>query len=123
MNYIHISIMISSSLLTTLLLAIAVAANSVIVEKSLVTLPISKSINITNVQNLLRHDQIRAKALRAKGEPRAASNPLHRDVISSQVDNQAVTYIAAVGVGSPATTCKLLRQLEIIGNLLTDSHL
>ena len=103
--------MISSSLLTTLLLAIAVAANSVIVEKSLVTLPISKSVNITNVQNLLRHDQIRAKALRAKGEARAAGNPLHSDdVISSPVDNQAVTYIAAVGVGSPATTCKLLQQ-------------
>ena len=100
-------------MLTTLLLAIAVAANSVIVEKSLMTLPISKSVNITNVQNLLQHDQIRAKALRAKGEARATGNPLNSDdVISSQIDNlKGIHYVAAIGVGSPATTCKLLQQL------------
>ena len=99
--------MIPTSLLTNILLATAIAASPVIVEKSLVTLPISRSVNIANVQDLLRHDQIRAKALKAKGEARAAGISLHSDdVISSQANNQGVSYIATVGVGSPATNCK-----------------
>ena len=102
--------MISSSLLTTLLLAMAVAANPIIVERSLVTLPLTKHINSTNAHHLLRNDQKRAKALRVKGEAKAAGIPLHSDAVarqtSSEVDNQAVSYIASIGVGSPATTCK-----------------
>ncbi|KAH9486239.1 Polyporopepsin [Psilocybe cubensis] len=96
-------------MLTTLLLALSVAANPVLVDRSPVTLPIARRTNFTSVHNLLRHDQTRAKFLKAKGAAKAAGLPLQQDaVINEQVDNQVVTYVAAVGVGSPATTFNLL---------------
>jgi cathepsin E len=100
--------MVFTTLLTTVLLALAVAADPIIVKRSLVTLPISRRINITSV-NILEHDQLRAKTLRAKGEAMAAGT-LHSDraVISSQAKNEAVSYVASIGVGSPATQCKSL---------------
>jgi cathepsin E len=99
--------MVFATLLTTVLLALSVAANPVIVERSLVKLPLSRHINVTtSIQNILQHDQLRAKNLRAKGEARAAG--VERAVISSQADNQAVSYIASIGVGSPATQYNLI---------------
>ena len=96
--------MVFVTLLTTVLLALAVAAEPIMVKKSLVTLPISRRINANNV-NILEHDQLRAKALKTKGEARAAGLS-DRAVISSQAENQAVSYVASIGVGSPATQCK-----------------
>ncbi|KAF8808105.1 acid protease [Phlegmacium glaucopus] len=103
--------MVPGTLLTTLLLALAVAANPIIVQRSLVTLPISRRINLTSISNLLQHDQARARALKATGEAKVATGGIsaHSDVvISSPADNQAVSYIASVGVGSPATTYSLI---------------
>ncbi|KAJ3517875.1 hypothetical protein NLJ89_g224 [Agrocybe chaxingu] len=96
--------MFPTTLLTTLLLVLSVAANPVLVDRSPVTLQLSRRLNLTSVHNLVRHDQARAKALKAKGTVKHDS----RAVINEQVDNQAVTYIASVGVGSPATTYDLL---------------
>ena len=96
--------MVFASLLTTVLLALAVAAEPVMVKRSLVTLPISRRINLNNL-NILEHDQLRAQALKAK------AGTLHSgraSVISSQAENQAVSYVASIGVGSPATQCKRL---------------
>ena len=76
------------------------------IKKSLVTLPISRRIKRTSL-NILEHDQLRAKALKAKGEA-VASGLSGRAVISSQAENQAVSYVASIGVGSPATQCKRL---------------
>ncbi|TFK35983.1 aspartic proteinase from Irpex Lacteus [Crucibulum laeve] len=71
------------SLLTPLLLALAVAANPVLIPKS------------------------SAKALKARGLAKA--NGLSIDaVINEQIDNQVVSYNASVGVGSPATTYDLI---------------
>jgi cathepsin E len=99
--------MFPATLLTTLLLALFVSANPIVVQKSPVTLPISRRVNLSSVHNLLRHDQSRAKALKAKGAAKA-SGLEDRSVIDEPVDNQAVTYIASVSVGSPATTFDLL---------------
>jgi hypothetical protein len=97
--------MFPTTLLTTLLLALSVAANPVLVNRSPVTLPLSRRVNLTSVHNLLRHDQARAKALKARAAAKATG--LHTlAVINEPVDNQAVTYIASVGIGSPPTTCK-----------------
>jgi len=93
--------MFPTTLLTTLLLALSVAANPVQLDRPLVTLPLTRRLNLTSVHNLVRHDQARAKALKLRGSKVAG-----RAVINEQVDNQAVTYIASVNVGSPATTCK-----------------
>ena len=115
--------MFPTTLLTTLLLALSVAANPVQLDRPLITLPISRRLNLTSVHNLVRHDQARAKALKLRGSNIAGNS---RAVINEQVDNQAVTYVANVGVGSPATTCELtfLTSLTLSANtLLIDSLL
>jgi len=97
--------MFPTSLLPTLLLAVAVAtATPVVVNKSRITLPISRRFNFTGTTTILQRDQTRAAALRAKYEPSTDK----RAVISSPADNVAVVYIASVGVGSPATQYDLL---------------
>ncbi|KAG6876174.1 hypothetical protein C0993_005146 [Termitomyces sp. T159_Od127] len=100
------------SLLATLLLALAVSANPIVVRDSPVKLPLTRRLNVTSVHNLIRHDLARAKHLRARAE--ALSKGVSPDVFSSDaiidepVDNQAVSYIASIGVGSPATTYELI---------------
>ncbi|KAF5385370.1 hypothetical protein D9615_001228 [Tricholomella constricta] len=96
------------SMLSTLLLALAVSANPIVIRDSPVTLPLARRLNVTSIHNLVRHDVARAKALRARGEVKV-SGDFHVDaIINEQVDNQAVTYIASVGVGSPPTSYSLL---------------
>lgn len=80
--------MISNILFTTILLALAAAASPVQLERPLITLPISRRLNLTSVHNLVRHDQARAKALKLRGSNIAGHR---RAVINEQVDNQAVT--------------------------------
>lgn len=100
--------MFCTMLLMALLLALTVAANPVLIHRSPVSLPLSRKVNLTSIYNLLKHDQARAKALKARGAAKA-SGTLHNDaVINESVENQAVNYIASVGVGSPATTYSLL---------------
>ncbi|KAG6842467.1 hypothetical protein C0991_007597 [Blastosporella zonata] len=96
--------------LSTLLLALTVSATPIVIQESSIKLPLARRLNVTSVHNLLRHDVARAKFLRAKAEAKLSgvSNFTPRAVIEEQVDNQAVTYIASVGVGSPATTYQLL---------------
>ena len=94
------------ALLSTLLLAIAVAGNPVVVRDNLIRLPFAKQVNVTSFGDILKQDQARAAALRTFGQARASGKTLEKDaVINEPVQNQAVTYVASVGVGSPATTC------------------
>ncbi|PAV22065.1 aspartic peptidase A1 [Pyrrhoderma noxium] len=97
------------ALLSTLLLAIAVAGNPVVVRDNLIRLPFAKQVNVTSFGDILKQDQARAAALRTFGQARASGKTLEKDaVINEPVQNQAVTYVASVGVGSPATTYSLL---------------
>ncbi|KAG6817905.1 hypothetical protein H0H87_012373 [Tephrocybe sp. NHM501043] len=100
----------TSSLLTTLVLALAVSANPLVVRDSPVKLPLARRLNTTSIHNLVRHDLARAKYLRARVE--AVTKGLNIDaaaaIINEPVDNQAVTYIASIGVGSPAKTYELI---------------
>ena len=103
--------MIAASLLVTLTLLLAltgnVAANPVIFNRSPVTLPLSRRLNLTSTHNLLRHDQARAKAIKSRGSSlKTGKDHDARAIINEPVDNQAVAYIASIGVGSPPTTCK-----------------
>jgi cathepsin E len=95
--------MIAASLLSTLLLAMAVAAQPVeqrASHPSLVKLAFTK--HIIHGGNLVRQDQLRANII--KGDK--AQDLKNRDVVNSQAQNIAVTYVASVGVGSPATNCE-----------------
>ncbi|KDR80341.1 hypothetical protein GALMADRAFT_1191935 [Galerina marginata CBS 339.88] len=98
--------MFPTTLLTTLLLALCVAANPVLVDRSPVSLPLSRRVNLTSIDNLLRHDQARAKALKLRGAANTAG--LVPAINEPVQQSQAVTYIASVGVGSPATSYNLL---------------
>ncbi|KAL5518792.1 hypothetical protein ACEPAH_475 [Sanghuangporus vaninii] len=99
----------ASALISTLLLAFIVSANPIVVRDNLVRLPFAKQVNVTGTGHILKNDQSRAAALRAIGEARASGKQLQKDaVISIPAQNQAVTYVASVGVGSPATTYSLL---------------
>jgi cathepsin E len=50
---------------------------------------------------------VRAKILRARVEALAASTEHNSSaIVNEPVDNQAISYIAAIGVGTPPTTCQ-----------------
>lgn len=98
--------MISAKFLSLITLALAVSANPIVVRDSLVRVPFGKNVNVTSPEQILAADQARAAALRAHGQARASGKLTKDAVISVGVQNQAVTYVATVGVGSPATDCK-----------------
>lgn len=99
----------TAALTSLLLLALSVEAKPVVIRDSLVSLPFAKSVNVTSFPHLLKQDQARAKALRARAEAKLSGIQLSEDaVVSVPVENQAVVYTANVGVGSPATTYSLL---------------
>lgn len=104
----------AASLLSTLLLALAVSANPIVVRDNLIRVPFAKKINVTSEGHILKNDQARAAALRAHALGRASGKLTKDAVISVPVQNQAVTYVASVGVGSPATTC----MLDVFYNLM-----
>ncbi|KAG9314123.1 aspartic peptidase domain-containing protein [Chiua virens] len=98
----------AASLLTTLLLALSIAATPVEVRSPQVTLPFAKRVNTSGgAINLVQHDQARATAIKERGAA-IQSGKLDRRTASIPVTNEAVSYIAAVGVGSPATTYYLI---------------
>ena len=103
--------MVPTTLLTTLLLAFAVAAKPIIRAESFVKLPVTRRVN-SATGNIVRHDQQRAETLKAKGDAitkgdiDALQSLAVSSAISSPVENQVVSYVATVGVGSPATDCK-----------------
>lgn len=89
--------------LTAFLLFVTASANPVVVNTSPVRLPTSRRVNLTSVHNLYRHDYNRAQFLKAHGQ---ADAELKRAVISTTEDNQAVTYVANVGIGNPSYDCE-----------------
>ncbi|KAI6112377.1 aspartic peptidase domain-containing protein [Pisolithus thermaeus] len=97
-----------ASLLTTVLLAISITASPVEIRSSPISLPLARTLNTAGgAINLVQHDQARATALRTPGDATDAGQ-LDRRRGSIPVTNIAVSYIAAVGVGSPATTYNLI---------------
>ncbi|KAF8846105.1 acid protease [Paxillus ammoniavirescens] len=98
----------AASLLTTLLLALSIAATPVEVRSSHVTLPFAKRVNTAGgAIKLVENDQARAAALKDRAAA-IQSGHLDRRTASIAVTNEAVSYVAAVGVGSPATTYNLI---------------
>ena len=91
-----------SLLSSLLLLAVGVAANPVVINRSPVTLPLAKKYNFTSINNLVKHDQARARALKSRAFRKGG---VPDTVVDEPIDNQAVTYVALVGVGDPPTDC------------------
>jgi len=97
--------MFPASLLSTLLLALVVSANPIVqVRLGLVTLPIARSFNFTNVRSLYEHDLARAQNFKT----RSGSDKVKRAVFSIPATNEVVGYYVTVCCGSPPTCCTLL---------------
>ncbi|KAI5119244.1 hypothetical protein M0805_008795 [Coniferiporia weirii] len=97
----------ASSLFATVLLALSISATPLVqVREQSATLPFSLKINATG-STLPQIDRARAAHLITKGNS-LAGRSLDRRTASFDVTNAAVTYLADVGVGSPATTYSLL---------------
>ena len=96
--------MAALSFLSSLLLALAASATPVIIPRAPVSVSLLKELNVTSGHQLVASGRERAQALKTKAlrtpKPAAALN------FSEPVINEAVIYIAEVGVGSPPTTCE-----------------
>ena len=109
--------MVPASLLATLFLALAVAGSpAIVVERSPVTLSISKRFNLNSDYSIAQQDRLRAQALIAKAKGLLGEiidivsgivvDIVDDGVVSSKISNHATSYIASVDVGSPPTACK-----------------
>ncbi|KAJ3477060.1 hypothetical protein NLI96_g10724 [Meripilus lineatus] len=98
----------SSALLLTLAFTLAVSANPVVIRDSPITLPITKRLNANGTFNLLERDQARVKGLKQFARQKISGTLVDAVVASVPVTNQAVDYVANVGVGTPPTTFSLL---------------
>jgi len=100
----------ASSFITILALALAVAANPVVVrDQSHITLSAAKRINALGTTKLVEGDRARASALRARVEASQSGNVVSDAAAASSNTgtNVLVEYVATVSVGSPATTYTL----------------
>ena len=92
--------MVAASVLSTLLLTLAVTAHPAEQAGSLARLSFTKRI-IDEVFNIVEHDLRWVKFI--KGVDTSNSDIFGH---SSPAVNKAVSYVASVGVGSPPTNCK-----------------
>ena len=97
---------LGSSLLATVLLALTVAATPVQIDTPLVSLPLVRRTNSTNLANLLSNDQARARNLKDRSHAKLGG----RDG-SVDVTNVAVTYVASV------SQCGVLFMLRVLSVL------
>ena len=133
-RYIQIASMFLSTWFIVLIVSLTgtsfVTGNILRANRSPITFPVAKRVNLTGIHNLVQHDQTRAKLLKAQGAAKASGSNLHNDaaVTSSPAVNEGVSYVASVSIGSPATACKwqiecsLFRGvLKIIDSLVVDT--
>ncbi|KAF9245850.1 aspartic peptidase domain-containing protein [Melanogaster broomeanus] len=98
----------AASLLPTLLLALSIVAATVEVRSPRVTLPFAKRINTSGgAINLVQHDQLRATALKDRAAA-IQSGRVDRRTASMPATNEAIYYLAAVGVDSPTKIYNLI---------------
>ena len=103
-----------SSLLASVLIALSVSASPLVQVREpdrSVPFALRRSLNITSGSTIAEIDRQRAAQLISKGKALKGTNEdvkRFRRQSSFDVTNTAVTYVASVGVGSPATTYSLL---------------
>ena len=83
------------------------------VQADLIRLPFAKRINQTSVKNVLKVDRARARAHMARFGIHTGIPSDRRQIIQDPIDDQAVAYVASVGVGSPATQCHSISCLAL----------
>ena len=89
------------SLVVTLTLALAVAANPLVIRRPLLTLPMVKRINATGSTNVLRRDQARARQLKHSGAAKSGVKGLDLvsdAVVSIPATEQIAEYVVTVSI-------------------------
>lgn len=92
--------------LTSILLALGIAANPIVVRNSLVSLSFARHLNITGSNDLVLRDQTRAKHLVSLSKAKLSDNLSADAIIGLNVINAAATYQTSVDIGSPANSCE-----------------
>ncbi|KAL1745145.1 aspartic peptidase domain-containing protein [Schizophyllum fasciatum] len=90
-----------------LFLAVVVATKPILVDRSPITFPLIKKLNVTSGHNLVQSGRQRVQKLKAqalKKEGKAVDAAL----IDEPVTNEAVIYSADIGVGADATSYSLI---------------
>ena len=96
-------------LLLTVLHAVISANAAAVDATSPGIVQLTRQINAVGLRNLVAHDQARARALKAR--------VFLNDTIATRGSNEpvtnsgGVTYLAALGVGNPPTTCMFILNL------------
>jgi cathepsin E len=86
------------SLLTFVTLALGIAANPVIIDRSpILSIPLSQIRNITSGHNLVASNLARAQAFKDRSKAQGSAQAKRQTV---PVTNELVSYIASVGVGA-----------------------
>ncbi|KAL7284878.1 hypothetical protein ACG7TL_002192 [Trametes sanguinea] len=99
---------LASALLCILALGFPQPGAALVVRNaSPVTLPIARRLNVTGAANLVKLDQARAKAFKSRSKAQIGKTQ-RADVFNTPITNEAVDYVASVGVGSPPTEYSLL---------------
>ena len=102
-----------SALLALTAAAVSVSASPIVVRDSPVTFPIARRLNLTGAANIVQADLARAKVLKARSQATKAAavdTAVGKifPVTNVPITNQAVTYTANVGVGTPPTNYDLI---------------
>ena len=97
----------TASLTAFLLLTVSVVANPIVVRKSPVSLSFGRHFNITGAYDIVQKDQTRAKNHVSVSKVKESGTLRADAVVGVGMTNVAITYVASVGVGSPATDCEL----------------
>ena len=102
-----------SALLAVVVAAVAASAKPVAVRDSPLTLSIARRFNSTGAANILKADRARAKVLKTRSQATKAAavgTAVGKifPVTNVPITNQAVTYTANVGVGTPPTNYDLI---------------
>ncbi|KAK2462248.1 hypothetical protein APHAL10511_005744 [Amanita phalloides] len=100
--------MFSKSLLSSLLLALFVAANPLPGLEPFVKLPMARNVNSNGIFNILKSDQARARQLVARATGNFGSQCPSVDGHGESITNKAMIYTASVGIGSPPSTYDLI---------------
>lgn len=107
-NDLNTATMFSTSLFAFLYLAIQVSATPVVqANQPTGSLPFTKRFNLSSGQHLVQQGQARAKDFIQRGTASGHAAQA-RAIIGVPVTNQATSYVASVGVGSPKTKCEFI---------------
>ncbi|KIY42838.1 acid protease [Fistulina hepatica ATCC 64428] len=98
-----------TSLLTAVLLSVAVAAKPVLIERSPVNVGLTKHVNVTSGLTMVEAGRARAAAFRAHiSNLTSSSNASDDSGDDETVTNAGVIYTASIGVGADDTSYDLL---------------